>query len=84
MYWVMGDNRTNSADSRQCFKSCDRGGTYDHYIKRRDIVGKVLMDFGYINLFSPGGIFRGGQIEWTQKPQWLDTHRSHVYTELGL
>jgi signal peptidase I len=53
-YWVMGDNRQNSADSRQCFQNCFGVGTSAHFIKRSNVVGRILIDFGYFNIFSDG------------------------------
>jgi len=48
-YFVMGDNRNHSSDSRSCFyyscSSIDR----DNYIFEKNVVWKVLLDFGYIN-----------------------------------
>lgn len=43
-YWVMGDNRRHSSDSRGCFQSCDIFGS-THFIPRKDIVGRVLVSF---------------------------------------
>ena len=37
-YWVMGDKRNNSADSRSCFRNCIGTATIAHFIKRKDIV----------------------------------------------
>ena len=45
-YFVMGDNRNHSTDSRTCFQSC---ATRENYITPQDIVGKVLLDLGYFN-----------------------------------
>ncbi len=41
-YWVMGDNRNNSADSRSCFRNCSGLPVEAHYISRENIVGKVI------------------------------------------
>lgn len=82
MYWIMGDNRNNSADSRSCFRNCFWTEVTAHFIKRRDIIGKVLLNFWYINLFSADGVFRGGPIEWTYPPRFLSHPREAVYPEL--
>jgi hypothetical protein len=43
-YFLMGDNRGGSADSRSCFFSCSIPGS-SHFIKRTDMSGKVLLSF---------------------------------------
>lgn len=53
-YWVMGDNRNNSADSRSCFRSCVGNNELSHFIKRKDIIGKVLLNLGYYNIIGEG------------------------------
>ena len=50
-YFLMGDNRGGSADSRSCFLSCSIPNS-THFIKRSDMSGKVLISFGYFNLFK--------------------------------
>ncbi len=38
-FWVMGDNRDQSTDSRSCFYSCNSAGS-THFVKRDEIIGK--------------------------------------------
>ncbi len=82
-YWIMWDNRNNSADARSCFRTCD-GKTIDaHFLARKDVVGKVLIDFGYFNIFGDGGLLSTGNFSWTHAPRFLDSPRSADYPELG-
>ena len=81
-YWVMGDNRTGSADSRQCFRSCSGKGESAHFISRKDIVGTVLLDFGYFNIISDGGLIKSGKLTWTHTPRFLNHPRKAIYPEL--
>jgi len=79
----MGDNRNNSADSRQCFQSCTLSVSETaHFIKRKDIIGTVLLNFGYFNIFEAGGLLRDGRLTWTHPPRFLNHPRSAVYPEL--
>lgn len=82
-YWVMGDNRNNSADSRSCFRNCSGEPVSAHFLKRKDIVGKVLVNFGYFNIFWDGGLLRSGKFTWTYPPRFLDHPRASSYPELG-
>lgn len=45
-YFVMGDNRNSSTDSRTCFRSCAFPDA-TNYITKSDISGKVWIDLGY-------------------------------------
>ncbi len=81
-YWVMGDNRQNSADSRQCFKDCFGVGTNAHFIKRSNVIGRVLLNFGYFNIFSDGGLFKTGKFQWTEPPRFLSHPRNATYPQL--
>ena len=48
-YFVMGDNRIASTDSRTCFSSCLIAGR-TNYVPTGNIVWRVLLDFWYFNL----------------------------------
>jgi signal peptidase I len=41
MYYMMGDNRTNSADSRHCFHFCESDQDSRRFVKKEDIVWKL-------------------------------------------
>lgn len=82
-YWVMGDNRNNSADSRSCFRSCIGDVMNAHFIKRKDIIGKVLLNLGYYNIFGTGGLLDGKKWTWTYPPRFLNHPRSASYPSLG-
>ncbi len=82
-YWVMWDNRNNSADSRSCFRNCIGTEVTAHFIKRKDIVGKVLLNLGYYNIFGDGWLLSGQKWTWTHPPRFLSHPRNAQYTELG-
>lgn len=80
-YFTMGDNRNNSSDSRSCFMSCSVSGS-THFVSRENIVGKLFVDFGYINIFREGGVSTTGEWTWTHTPRFLSTPKDWVYKEL--
>jgi signal peptidase I len=82
-YWVMGDNRNNSADSRSCFRTCIGETSNAHFIKRRDIVWKVLLNLGYYNIFGEGWLLEAKKLSWTYAPRFLDHPKDATYPELG-
>ncbi len=86
MYWVMGDNRTNSADSRSCFRTCTSELDENaHFIKRWDVLGKVLLSFWYFNIFkeNPESVIPSiGELSWIYKPRLFDHPKSANYPEL--
>lgn len=80
-YFSMGDNRNNSSDSRSCFMSCSVPGSA-HFVSRDNIVGKLFVDFGYVNLFRAGGVRATGEWKWTHAPRFLSTPKDWIYNEL--
>lgn len=81
-YFTMGDNRNNSSDSRSCFMSCSAQNA-THFVSRENIVGKLFIDFGYINIFREGGVSTTGEWKWTYAPRFLSTPKDWIYTELN-
>jgi signal peptidase I len=82
-YWVMGDNRQNSADSRQCFQNCFGAKVEAHFIKRSNVIGKVLVDFGYFHIFTDSWGIDWKHIGWNPTPRLLSSPRNAAYPELG-
>lgn len=80
-YFTMGDNRSNSSDSRSCFMSCNIPNSA-HFVSRSNIIGKLFIDFGYVNIFGADGIIRTGEFKWTHPPRFLSTPKDWIYTEL--
>lgn len=76
-YFVMWDNRVASTDSRSCFSSCGFEGR-TNFIQDKDIVGKVFVDLGYVNIKSLSFIHPDYGISTV--PKWLSSPRSYNYS----
>ena len=75
-YFVMGDNRNHSTDSRTCFSTCFLEQN-SSFISSADITGKVWMDLGYFNIGAFSFIHPALGISTT--PRWLDSPRNWEY-----
>ena len=75
-YFVMWDNRNHSTDSRACFSSCSISWT-SNYIKKDDIVWKVLIDLWYFNFKEFDFIHPKLWIDTS--PEWFSSNDSYSY-----
>ena len=86
-YFLLGDNRNGSADSRDCFFSCSTGGT-SHYINHSDIVGRMYVSLGVITIFDRAIIWPKIDFSFAEKvgfaipPRWFSTLSQWTYPEL--
>lgn len=94
-YFIMGDNRNASADSRDCFYSCSTANS-THFIRKGDIVGKVWITLGALHVFDQfsigqrqyDGTIQGLRIKlaknigFTTPPRFLKTPKTWAYPEL--
>ncbi|MCP4523567.1 MAG: signal peptidase I [Candidatus Gracilibacteria bacterium] len=78
-YFVLGDNRNHSTDSRECFSSCLFPGS-SHFITDDDITGKVFLDLGYFS-FSKFS-FLHPELGIKTTPKFLNSHKNHSYEGL--
>ncbi|MDD2916626.1 MAG: signal peptidase I [Candidatus Gracilibacteria bacterium] len=76
-YFVMGDNRNNSSDSRSCFQSCTIANSR-HFVSRSNIIGKLSVDFGYTNIFDKNN----PNAPENQPMRLLNTPKNWTYPEL--
>lgn len=73
-YFVMGDNRLHSTDSRTCFQSCS---IRENYISPSEITGRLLLDLGYFNFSSFSFIHPHLGIPTT--PRFFSSPSEHSY-----
>ncbi|MFA5917807.1 MAG: signal peptidase I [Candidatus Gracilibacteria bacterium] len=74
-YFVMGDNRNHSTDSRTCFSSCYING--NNYASKKDIIGKIYIDLGYFRISKFD--FVHPNLGINTKPKWFSTSSTHNY-----
>ncbi len=73
-YFVMGDNRNHSTDSRNCFQSCS---VRTNYVKPDEIIGKVLVDLGYFNFRN--FTFTHPELDISTKPKFFSGLAEYDY-----
>lgn len=73
-YFVMGDNRNHSTDSRTCFQSCS---VRENYITPDHITGKVLLDLGYFHIRSFS--FTHPDLSISTKPKFFHSLSHYSY-----
>lgn len=79
-FFVMGDNRNHSTDSRHCFYTCSIEGS-SNFASSGNITGKVFLDLGYFSLrnFS----FIDSELGLNTTPKFFSSEATHTYTELN-
>ncbi len=81
-YFLMGDNRSNSSDSRSCFLSCFSSDAR-HYVPRDHIVGKVFVHLGHFDMFEDGSYIMPGSWSWLHAPRFFSTASTWEYPEIN-
>lgn len=75
-YFVMGDNRNGSTDSRECFDGCERPWSTS-FVKKDNIVWHLLLDLWYFNLRDFE--FRNKNLTISTKPRWFSSPSDYDY-----
>jgi len=79
-YYVMGDNRQASTDSRTCFSTCS---IRTNYIDMPMFTGRILVDLGYFSFknmwFTHSSITKDGQPIVT-KPRFFNSPGTYNYS----
>lgn len=78
-YFVLGDNRNHSTDSRQCFASCAFNSA-TNFVKEQNITGRLLIDLGYFNFSNFS--FIHPELGINTFPRFLDSPRNYTYESI--
>lgn len=83
-YFLIGDNRAQSLDSRQCFDSIGSCRSYREaqFVPRSQIQGRVLLSLGHFDVVDSVIPLELGDLSWVIKPRWTNIPQSHDYGEL--
>lgn len=75
-YFVLGDNRNHSTDSRHCFSTCSYPASTS-FIRDQDLTWKVFLDLGYFNFKTFNFIHPKLGIDTT--PKFLNSPKNYDY-----
>lgn len=75
-YFVIGDNRNHSTDSRECFSKC---WERDEFVSKDDMIWKIFLDLWYFN-FSKMRFITSTGVDST--PKFFSSKSTHDYPEL--
>ncbi|MDA7494854.1 signal peptidase I, partial [Candidatus Gracilibacteria bacterium] len=78
-FYVLGDNRNHSTDSRHCFSSCSYPGS-SNFVRDQDLTGKVFLDLGYFNFGSFE--FTHPKLGIDTKPKFLNSPKNYDYKSI--
>ncbi len=83
-YFVMGDNRNHSSDSRTCFSFSCSSTSRDSFINKKEIIGKLFLDLGYFNIrnfsFKHSWNSKHPSLEWLDtSPRWFSSPWTYDY-----
>ena len=86
-YFIMGDNRNNSTDARDCFASCNAPGA-SPYLSGENISGRLLITLGSLRIFDnksiiPLNFSLADSIGFEVLPRFLDSPKTWTYPELA-
>jgi signal peptidase I len=75
-FFVLGDNRNHSTDSRHCFSSCSYPGS-SSFIRDKDLTGKVFLDLWYFNFKTFD--FTHPKLGIDTKPKFFNSPKNYDY-----